>query len=478
MGFRSPRCSWVKFSLPLLFLPATAGALTVKPVTPYSLGTGDKVFYAYAPIIAPGFVDTAAGFRAYDTSVGAGNTNREQLVVFEITSASSLGPSSVIGVRVLAENNTDKLWVPIAAAGVSPSATPENCTSTTCSGEVGAGLYYYSARYATSGTTVRIALYPRDICRLAVGSSTTSSTYVHAKGCTAAGGEVDNPAGNSPAITTLTVDFVAGAPDAQGFVDMAGSPDSKNTVSLIFSSTPPTLQCNSPGEFYFPGDSSIQVNPLAVAGSPGVSGGPGAGGIFIVAKEGSTPDMTAGGYVNNGIYAAVASNQGTTLPGFTNTTTSSDHPYFMNIAARDDAGIIGAFNTDTSAAGCAFTQVRTSAVQGFMSQNACFIATAAFRELRSAPVDLLREFRDRILLRHRPGRAFVRWYYDHSPRLATWLVDHPKFRFPVMLMLVPFEVMAWLVLNPLVLWAGIALMFAVFMASLVGMARGRRGTSA
>jgi len=33
----------------------------------------------------------------------------------------------------------------------------------------------------------------------------------------------------------------------------------------------------------------------------------------------------------------------------------------------------------------------------------------------------LREFRDRYLLTNRAGRAFVRWYYRHSPRLAGYI---------------------------------------------------------
>ena len=43
---------------------------------------------------------------------------------------------------------------------------------------------------------------------------------------------------------------------------------------------------------------------------------------------------------------------------------------------------------------------------------------------------------------------FVRWYYHWSPDAAEWLMRHPLFRFPILLALIPFEVVAWLFLHP------------------------------
>jgi hypothetical protein len=56
----------------------------------------------------------------------------------------------------------------------------------------------------------------------------------------------------------------------------------------------------------------------------------------------------------------------------------------------------------------------------------CFIATAVFESPRAPEVQLLRRFRDERLKQSRPGRAFVYFYYKHSPALAEKLEDLPR----------------------------------------------------
>lgn len=58
-------------------------------------------------------------------------------------------------------------------------------------------------------------------------------------------------------------------------------------------------------------------------------------------------------------------------------------------------------------------------------KGGCFIATAAYGHYSAAEVQLLRRFRDRYLLTHAPGQAFVAWYYRHSPRWVQALDAHP-----------------------------------------------------
>jgi hypothetical protein len=53
----------------------------------------------------------------------------------------------------------------------------------------------------------------------------------------------------------------------------------------------------------------------------------------------------------------------------------------------------------------------------------CFIATAAFGDIDAPEVELLRELRDKFLLRTSLGRQFVRSYYQWSPPVAAWLKE-------------------------------------------------------
>jgi len=56
---------------------------------------------------------------------------------------------------------------------------------------------------------------------------------------------------------------------------------------------------------------------------------------------------------------------------------------------------------------------------------ACFVATAAFGTPFTAKVEVLRTFRDRVLLPHAVGSAMVSGYYRYSPPVAAFVAEHP-----------------------------------------------------
>ena len=67
----------------------------------------------------------------------------------------------------------------------------------------------------------------------------------------------------------------------------------------------------------------------------------------------------------------------------------------------------------------------------------CFIATAAYGSPLEPHVQALRDFRDRYLAHSALGRAFVRFYYRHSPPLAAVIAQHPTLRFTARAVLTP-----------------------------------------
>jgi hypothetical protein len=73
----------------------------------------------------------------------------------------------------------------------------------------------------------------------------------------------------------------------------------------------------------------------------------------------------------------------------------------------------------------------------FVAGPGCFIATAAFGSALHPHVEALRVFRDRVLLKHRAGRAFVEFYYRHSPPIAKLIATRPWVRAIVRWMLAP-----------------------------------------
>ncbi len=93
----------------------------------------------------------------------------------------------------------------------------------------------------------------------------------------------------------------------------------------------------------------------------------------------------------------------------------------------------------------------------------CFIATAAYGSYLHPQVQLLRDFRDEYLLTNAPGRAFVSFYYRHSPPLADMIAQHSILRGMTRLALAPVVVA---VAHPLISAVSLLLFPGVLLVSL------------
>ena len=98
-------------------------------------------------------------------------------------------------------------------------------------------------------------------------------------------------------------------------------------------------------------------------------------------------------------------------------------------------------------------------VSGGGGGGGCFIATACFGNYNHPFVKILREFRDRILLKNSIGRNFVKWYYKHSPKYAEIIRNNLILKLTAQILLIPVVFFAYLVVKGILPFLLIALTF-------------------
>lgn len=171
------------------------------------------------------------------------------------------------------------------------------------------------------------------------------------------------------------------------------------------------------------------------------------------------PDIMGPDHVSNSIYGR-----------FTGTSASSPHVagaaalilnrfpgmsvddlwYFMTSTAvdmgiRDKDNIYGYGRLKLDINAAIPTNITVAGSDG--GGGGCFIATAAYGSYTAPYVKILREMRDRFLLKSRIGKRFVNLYYKYSPPLADIISKHDSLKVVVRLGLLPLVGISWLMLK-------------------------------
>jgi len=97
----------------------------------------------------------------------------------------------------------------------------------------------------------------------------------------------------------------------------------------------------------------------------------------------------------------------------------------------------------------------------------CFIATAAYGSPLSKQVIILKKFRDKYLLTNIPSRAFVRFYYNHSPKAADFIRNHVFLKILVRILLYPIILISYLMIHPSLVYLSLLFSFLTFIIFLL-----------
>lgn len=155
----------------------------------------------------------------------------------------------------------------------------------------------------------------------------------------------------------------------------------------------------------------------------------------------------------------------------------NDKRYFFRLALVDEAENVVQHFPDTSAdasctlstapADCAYDAI-PSEVLGLLSKDFnCFVATAAYGTPLEPKLQTFREFRYKVLLPHKWGLEFVKFYYTYGPYAARYIQDKPALRAVARGLLWPLYGFSYLALK-----IGFAAAFAVslvLLSTLIGL---------
>jgi uncharacterized repeat protein (TIGR01451 family) len=204
-----------------------------------------------------------------------------------------------------------------------------------------------------------------------------------------------------------------------------------NTASVTSDSTDSTPANNTATA------STVVNNPAPAISSLSPSSAAPGGAAFTLTVNGIN-------FVSNSTVQWKSANRTTTFVSSTQLTAAI---LSADIATVGTAGIT--VTNPTPGGGTSNTSTFTIAIPPPDSSGGggCFIATAAFGSPMEKHVQILRDFRDRVLLDYSAGKAFVQFYYRTSPPVADKIAQSESLRFLTRLGLIPIIGVAYLIVN-------------------------------
>jgi hypothetical protein len=118
--------------------------------------------------------------------------------------------------------------------------------------------------------------------------------------------------------------------------------------------------------------------------------------------------------------------------------------YFVDGQWGDDDLTANASIIDQGGPGFSSSSMAGSTSSG---DGGCFIATAAYGSDMAREVNILKNFRDNILLANSIGKRLVNLYYKISPPMAEFIAKHNILRLIVRLGLIPIVGASWVTLK-------------------------------
>jgi subtilisin family serine protease len=154
----------------------------------------------------------------------------------------------------------------------------------------------------------------------------------------------------------------------------------------------------------------------------------------------------------SGTYATIAT-PNANITSYNDIGLGASSTYYYRLLASNYGGNSG-YSIEVSA-------TTPAAPAGGGGGGGCFIATAAFGSPLERHVQILRDFRDRILLNSAAGKALVNFYYEVSPPIAQTIARNEGLRLMTRASLMPVIGVAYLILQMGILMT--VLLFAVIL---------------